>query len=47
VLLSAKWEVTSERIREAVREGGKLPAKELSEEEIARITVEMTSPPDH
>jgi hypothetical protein len=42
-LLNAKWEITSQRIREAVAERGTLPAGELSEEEIADIAVQMTT----
>jgi hypothetical protein len=45
-LLNAKWEITTERIREAVRERGTLPTGDLSEEEIAQIAIDMTSPPE-
>lgn len=41
-LLNAKWESTDARIAAEVRRRGTLPEGELTEEEIARIAVEMT-----
>lgn len=41
-LLNARWEITDARAARAVRERGSLPTAALSEEEIARIAVEMT-----
>ena len=43
-LLNVRWEMTDARVLRAVREQGSLPAGDLSEEEIARIAVEMTGP---
>jgi hypothetical protein len=43
-LLNARWEITDAQVARAVREHGSLPAGDLSEEEIARIAVEMTGP---
>ncbi|MFL5384374.1 MAG: hypothetical protein ACJ8GN_17775 [Longimicrobiaceae bacterium] len=41
-LLSAKWELTDARIAAEVSRRGSLPVGDLTEEEIARIAVEMT-----
>ncbi|CAN5572364.1 hypothetical protein BH24GEM3_BH24GEM3_25980 [soil metagenome] len=43
VLLSARWELLSEQVDREIEERGSLPEGELSEAEIARIAVEMTS----
>lgn len=43
VLLSARWDLLSERINREIEECGQLPDGEMSEEEIARIAVETTS----
>ncbi len=45
VLLSARWELLSEEIDREIEERGSLPEGELTEEEIARIAVQMTSGP--
>lgn len=42
-LLNAKWEITSDRVREFVAQRGALPVEELSEEEIADIAIRMTT----
>jgi hypothetical protein len=41
-LLNAKWELTDARIAAEVNRRGSLPVGDLTEEEIARIAVEMT-----
>lgn len=47
-LLSARWDVLSGTIDREIASRGELPEGELSEEEIAKIAVEMTSrPPGH
>ncbi|HET6232458.1 MAG TPA: hypothetical protein VFE05_20450 [Longimicrobiaceae bacterium] len=45
-LLNVRWEITDERMARAVQKKGSLPAADLSEEEIARIAVEMTTGPE-
>src|SRR6185436_2424688 len=42
-LLNAKWALTDARIADEVRKRGSLPEGDLSEDEIARIAVEMTT----
>ncbi|HEV2148536.1 MAG TPA: hypothetical protein VGR37_14125 [Longimicrobiaceae bacterium] len=42
-LLNAKWEITSTRLIQEVRERGDLPEGDLSEEEIARLAVDLAS----
>lgn len=41
-LLNAKWDLTSVRLRAEARARGSLPEGDLSEDEIARIAIEMT-----
>ena len=41
-LLNAKWDLLDTRIAEEVRSRGSLPAGDLTEDEIARIAVEIT-----
>jgi hypothetical protein len=43
-LLNVRWELTDARVARAVTGLGALPTGDLSEEEIARIAVEMTGP---
>ena len=45
-LLNAKWEITSARLVEEARERGTLAGGALSEDEIARIAVDLTSAPE-
>ena len=44
-LLNAKWELTDRRIVAEVAERGTLAQTDLTEEEIARIAVEMSVDP--
>lgn len=41
-LLNAKWDLASIRLRAEVQARGSLPQGEISEDEIARIAIEMT-----
>lgn len=43
-LLNAKWDLADARIAKEIRERGTLPEGDLSEDEIARIAVELTTP---
>lgn len=43
VLLSARWDLLSERIDSEIEERGQLPEGEMNEEEIARVAVETAS----
>lgn len=42
-LLNAKWELADRRVAEELRRRGSLPGGDLSEDEIARLAVEITS----
>ena len=42
-LLNAKWEITDVRVAREIRERGTLQERDLSEDEIARLAVELTS----
>ena len=42
-LLNARWDLLDSRIAVHVRERGSLPDRALSEEEMARIAIEMTA----